>query len=416
MNQAFVRLRASATLTAIATACLLATGCGGGTGASEEPQAIAAPAGADTSDDTAAHQSVGDGTETSAAGSATEAAMLQGMLASQQEDAALAAALNAQPAQATAQAVNDPAADAGQADGKAKALGAVTISSGGVYAPDKKLIIAELRPSQPLSEQGWQGLNCYGDYPPLNTLPPPGLQGKAVPDGSTTRFGPVADPLNSSRKVFLTRVQKDDPLTASGKRCELIAPPSSATALPMKQDFWYAFSMLVMDDASKTDQEKNADVQSQDQILTQWHVQGYNPCFDMAMKDGKLRMEARYNATKDGGPSSASIVTLWRDTAPVGKVWRTFVVQAKLSPFASDKPYIRVWRDGVRIADRSGPLCYNTTGYHYAKVGYYSWTNMNPWVGSDDRRVYVGGATLLRDPNKQFTEATIRTYLNTLVR
>ncbi len=272
-------------------------------------------------------------------------------------------------------------------------------------AVDSSSVIAELRPSQSLSSQGWQGLNCYGQYPPLNTLPTQGLDGAVLPDGTKTRFGQVADPLNSGRTVFMTRVQQYDPLTASGNRCELIAPPAAATALPMKQDFWYAFSILVWD----------GNTVGQDQVLSQWHVQGYNPFFDLAIKDGKMRIEVRYQAT--AGTTTSTIATPWRETVASGRKWMTFVVQARISPFASDSPYIKVWRDGVKIVDRNGPIGYNTSAYHYAKIGYYSWTNMNTWDTTvPDRRVYIGGATLLRDPTVLLTEATVRNYLNTTVR
>lgn len=265
-------------------------------------------------------------------------------------------------------------------------------------------IIAELNSAKPNTQQTWYGVNCYGIYGPITRLPNGEVHGSRLPDGSTLRMGKVNDQLKPGRKVFMVRVGKNDVLTAGGKRCELIAYGDGATSLPVGKEIWYGVSILV-----------NEGLQSRgdDQILMQWHVNGFNPFFAVALKDGRLRAEVRHNAFPGGTAANAQLERLWIDDKPVQRRWMTFVVNAKISTFSGDAPFIKVWRDGELIADRKGPLGYNTTEYHYARIGFYHWINSgNTWDASSPvRSLMFSRSFVARDPSSKYNEPSVRAYV-----
>jgi hypothetical protein len=262
-------------------------------------------------------------------------------------------------------------------------------------------LIAKLDAARSIAEQTWYGVNCYGKTGPMGTMPNGEVHGSRLPSGSTLRMGKVKDPLDPTRLVYLVRVAQDDVLTAGGKRCELIAYGDSVTHLPIGQDVWFGVSMLVSEGRlSKGD----------DQLLMQWHAHGFNPFFSILLRDGKLSAQIRYDASPTPSPATSKVVKLWTDTEPLQRRWMTFVVNARISPFESQAPIIRIWRDGRLLTQREGPLGYNTTQYHYARIGFYQWVNdINQWDGNAPvRSVMFSKSFIAKDPGRLYSEAIIR--------
>lgn len=196
------------------------------------------------------------------------------------------------------------------------------------------------------------------------------------------------------------RVGIDDVLTAGAKRCEAVAPPEKSTALPIKQEFWYAISLRSTDGRFASD----------DQVLTQWHANGFNPFMGLYLKDGKLRIELRYNANVVATQANSTVVVPWRDTEVMTDKWSTYVFRAKISPNNADAPFIQVWRDGKLIVDRKGPLGYNTSEFHYAKAGLYHWVNnTNIWDARYPvRTVFINRAVTAKEHAGLYSEAVLR--------
>lgn len=262
-------------------------------------------------------------------------------------------------------------------------------------------LIALLDPDIPIKLQTWSGVNCYGQYPALSKVAEPGLLGDTQRGQQSKRFGLAIDPLDPARSAYVFSVFADDPLTAGAKRCEALAPPAEATAIPRGEPFWYAFRLLVWE---------GIEAKQGRALLTQWHTQGFNPFFGLFIDDGHLSVAIRHTPTPDARQAKKpTTVEIWRDGKPAQRVWMTFVVRAKISPFASDHPYITIWRDGEQLVDRQGPIGYDAPGLAYAKIGYYHWVNDNPWDERvPQRSVYVSKAMLVRDPDGRYAERQMR--------
>lgn len=249
------------------------------------------------------------------------------------------------------------------------------------------------------TDTGWSGINCYGQYGNWTRFQPDGIRGTKLPDGDTLRFGLVTDPLNPQRKVFALRVHKDDVLTSGAKRCEVLAPGAGSTALPVGKDFWYAFSIRIVEGAITS---------GDDQLLSQWHVYGV-PIFSLLVKDGRLRIENRFNANAALSAGTTTLVTPWRDSVPATNRWMHFVVKARISAFEKDAPYITVWRNGTLLFDRKGPIGLNSTALPFAKLGFYHWINQNTWDAKVPvRTIHLNQAVTVLDPGNRYNEATLR--------
>lgn len=287
---------------------------------------------------------------------------------------------------------------------------AQTDSSGQVNAPQAPIgqstalvatdLAAELDGDALVPTQtNWSGINCHGQYGNWTRFMPAGIHGSRLSDGSTMRFGLVSDPLSPKRKVFVIRVHKDDPLTSNAKRCEVLAPGSGNTALPTRQDFWFAFSIrLVEGYISRGD----------DQLLMQWHVDG-TPILALLLKDGRLRIESRHNAFVAPTPANTSLATPWRDSQQATDNWMHFVIKARISPLPVDAPYLTVWRNGAQLFDRKGPIGFNSVSLPFAKLGFYHWVNLNNWDESaPTRTVHLRHAVIVKDPLGRYNEAMLR--------
>lgn len=284
-------------------------------------------------------------------------------------------------------------------------MGAVVYGSAGASAIDPSDVISRVDASASLANQGWQGLNCYGKFPRLWKIGDSGLTGSALLDGTNTRFGRVADPVDPSRSALVFRVKQDDPLTAGGRRCELVSSPEASTALPRNENFWYAFRLLVWE---------GLESRGDSALLTQWHEYGYNPFFSVVLRDGKLRATIRY-AASDGSAKKVFVQHIWSDPNVAERKWATFVVRAKIS----DEPgrgYIEIWRDGVKLASRVGALGYGSAGYPYAKIGFYQWMESNYWdSGSPVKTIYVSDVVIIGDGAQKYGLDDVLNYIQSRV-
>jgi len=381
-------------ISALLLSCLSLPGCGGG-------------GGDDTAIGSASATSLSSGTTDSASAPTQAAADVPLDLALASEPASnvpeLAPAADASaapPVQASPEPATDASSPAGtvaisQVGGRGRAATATVASSD---------IIAELSASKAIADETWYGVNCYGQMGPLRNFPNGEIYGPRLPDGSTLRMGKAPDPLNTSRNVYMVKVGQNDVLTAGGKRCELIAYGDDVTHLPMAQNIWFGVNVLV-------NQGQNMQGQD-DQIIMQWHTYGFNPFFAVLLKDGKLRAQIRYNTLPNGTMDNSVLKTVWNDSAPVQRRWMTFVVNARLSPFASDAPFLKIWRDGTQIVNYSGPISYNSSEYSSARVGLYHWVNSgNTWdPNSPVRSLMFTKSFFAKDPKVQYTEPVVRSY------
>lgn len=263
-------------------------------------------------------------------------------------------------------------------------------------------VVAMLDATLPNSMQTWSGVNCAGRVGSFTALPDRAIVGLPLADGNDLRFGRTVDPLDTRRQAYVFRVGTQDTLFTDSRRCEALAFPNQATALPQRQTFWYSLSVLV---------ESGADSSGDDQLISQWHTQGYNPFMGLYLSGGKLRLSIRYDTAPNGSRAMPVVLTPWSDSAKTPRRWMTFIFQGRISPFVADKPFLKVWRDGQQVVNYTGPVGYNSTQLPYAKVGFYSWNDGNVWdVTTPVRTVFVRRAAILRDSEARFNEATVRAW------
>lgn len=280
------------------------------------------------------------------------------------------------------------------------AVGLLLAASGAIgsipIGPDD--VLALLDPNTPVPQQTWSGLNCLGQYTSIARF---SAQAPGLAETSVQRFGVTTDPLGTGSRSYVFAVKAGDPLTAGALRCEALAPPAGRTTLPRGSAFWYAFRILVW---------QGQEAASGTALLTQWHVNGFNPFLGLYLGQGRLFFTVRHNQNVTASPGPTKALTLWRDPAPVKRRWLTFVVRATLHQ--SGESMVKLWRDGDLIVDYVGPLGYHDPRPAYAKIGYYHWLNRNPWDDSVElRAIYVSKAALVHDPAERYAEPQLRAWI-----
>ena len=275
-------------------------------------------------------------------------------------------------------------------------------------AIDADDVIAAMDASLTEDTNTWSGVECNGVYKPLSALINRSVRGTERQGSNSLRLGRTPDPLNGSRMVMGFRVDQDDALTAGARRCELAAYNSPQNAIPARQRVWYAFSLLADKASSRLERD--------DQLLTQWHVRGFigfSPFMALYVSNGILRFEVRHNSLAAGTPMDTRKEVLWRAPLATPARWTNFVVEARVSPLITDRPFIRIWQDGRLIVDHAGPIGYNTEAMAFAKIGLYHWINANnEWDAAVPvRSAYFAKALLVRDTNGRYSEALLRRQL-----
>lgn len=244
-----------------------------------------------------------------------------------------------------------------------------------------------------LSEQTWGQTQTGGLNLQVGEVPDEGVS----VDGAL-RFGAVPDPLGSGNDVLLYRSGADDPVTVGGIRTE-----TAHYTLPYDQEFWQVTRLMHESWAGTDDQ----------QIVFQWHDGDFSengpgaPILAFYVKGEQLRIVARSDASSPPSRDSLTNIDLLTEQAtPYAGRWQDVVINARLSPFPEDEPFLRIWRNGSLIVDYRGPLAFNQPEYEdFAKLGYYHWLNAdNDWDRSiPERSVYVAYMSIFDSPDGRYS-------------
>ena len=253
------------------------------------------------------------------------------------------------------------------------------------------------------------GMECAGQKVGAINVPEYGLLGFDLGGGlGSTRFGKVADPDNSARKVLMFRPNSGDPLVSGAPRCEMIFSPSFGGKLPVNQDVWFAFGIRLKDWVNTTDE----------QILMQWHWSNgsipLGPFLALSLKGGKLQIDSKANAAYPPSAASTTSRVHWTNGTVTSNAWTYFVVKARISPHTGHNPYLKVWRDGVQVVNYAGPLGYNYPEVTpYVKIGHYQWVAAyNNWISAAaTKTILVRTPALINDTTGLYTEFDVRSHV-----
>lgn len=270
-------------------------------------------------------------------------------------------------------------------------------------------VFAELNANNAFaSDSDGAGVECDGRNASVRSLSEAGFSGSYLSDVlGSTRFGKATDPENAGRKTLMVRPNVNDGLTAGAPRCEISWWTTQPGALKTKTDIWYAFGLYL----------PNWETTPEEGIISQWHQAGntVNPFMAIAITGDRIKFHTGWNSNTNPTQSGNSTRSYYSNGLPINK-WTYFVIKAKISPFTSDAPYFKVWRDGTQIIDYSGPLSYNSpTNPPWAKFGLYPWgynTSSNRWSPEvPTKTLLFRTPTFVHDPNGKYKEADIRAYV-----
>ncbi len=163
----------------------------------------------------------------------------------------------------------------------------------------------------------------------------------------------ASNPVYQGVKSARFELRDSDPEVKNGTRTE-ISFPDDATNL----NRWYSYALYAPSDKFKYDDD--------DDVISQWH-QGGGKTPALCLRVRKDRIFLR-------------ILGTWVDIGAFEKdVWRAYVIHVKHS--SGSDGLIEIWRDGVKIMNRSGANMYAVTGDIHnpkLKMGIYK----SNWNGS----------------------------------
>ena len=172
---------------------------------------------------------------------------------------------------------------------------------------------------------------------------------------SATSYGVTAstEQVFNGTKSVRFELHDTDPESHSGTRAE-IATPNATT-----NDLWYSYALYIPAAQYKPEAD--------DEIITQWHGGGSaTPALCVRTKSDHMYLRI--------------MGSTWVDLGAIDHdKWHAYVYHMKHS--AGSDGLIQIWRDGVKIMDRSGQNMYALTGsFHLPqwKVGVYK----SDWNGS----------------------------------
>jgi hypothetical protein len=236
-------------------------------------------------------------------------------------------------------------------------------------------IVVQARETMPFADQRWGSVQCNGAQQASQELSEDGVRAAAPADGSTLRFGRVADPLRTGGTAFRITLDANDAITSSSHRCELSFPANAAQGLPRGRAFWHAFAVLLPDLAGTTDE----------QAIAQWHAGdtsgGMLPIYTLLLRGNTLRLVLRYDTSATPNRSTTVTSVVWSSTNWAPGQWLSFVTQALVSTNLAERPFVRTWLNGTRIVDYVGAVGYNQPDAQpYVKHGIYHWVDSsNTW-------------------------------------
>lgn len=235
------------------------------------------------------------------------------------------------------------------------------------------------------------------------------------------RFGKVNAPDDATRRAWVFRGHPNDAYTAGAPRSEMLCWQTQPGKLPVKTIFWQAFGVYL------TAQGFPA---TSDFCLAQWHtygmgVHGYagQPFFGIYLRNGTYSLQHRYNgnSTLSAGTTTAiGTGGITAGGAPVGR-WDYWIMQACISPFVNDNPFLKVWRstDGVNLTqvhNKSQPLGYSgfdTDDRPFPKLGHYPYLSGNPWAPVATRELYLRCPVFVNDPLNEYSAVDLLNYVKT---
>lgn len=221
------------------------------------------------------------------------------------------------------------------------------------------------------------------------------------------RFGKAADPADPSKKVLLFAPNKFDGLVSGAPRCEVSWWHSQPGKLKTGTDIWYAFGLYL----------PNWTVVPREIVISQWHQECcVNPWAVVILQDEKFKLQLRWNSSSNPTQAGNSAREWQSPGIPTSK-WTVFVVKAKITPKVGEGGYYKVWRDGVQVADYSGPISYNTGDARvpWAKFGAYPWgydrTDSQGWKTPETTTLLFKNPVFVHDPAGKYTEADLRAHV-----
>ncbi|THU40212.1 hypothetical protein FAM09_10090 [Niastella caeni] len=190
-----------------------------------------------------------------------------------------------------------------------------------------------------LYQENADGTSVFGTYVKKQTLTTYGVT------ASTTKF-------YNGTKSARFELRDTDPEVQSGSRAEISFP--DATNL----NRWYAYALYAPADQYKIDAD--------DDVISQWHQGGgATPALCLRVKNDRIYLR---------------VLGTWIDLGVFEKdKWRAYVMHVNHS--AGSDGLIELWRDGVKILNRSGANMYSITGDYHApnwKLGIYK----SDWNGT----------------------------------
>jgi hypothetical protein len=271
-------------------------------------------------------------------------------------------------------------------------------------------IIANASAAQEFSQLGWKwSIECAGQAVGGLNVPTDGLRGSDLGDQWTDlRFARVSAS-DSPARAFLMRVDQSDPSVRGGQRCEMLASPTQGAALPSRQNFWFAVGLYLPDWVAARDET----------IVTQFHSSAgsipLNPFVALSIRGSSFHLSVRHNASATPAKETTVVANYgFEEPLPVNR-WVRFVVQARISHSPEDRPFLRLWQDGVLKVNHLGPVGYASVDTQYVKLGLYHWNGeANQWQPeAKTRTALVINPALIRDARERYGEADIRRYIYT---
>ena len=271
-------------------------------------------------------------------------------------------------------------------------------------------ILTEMNPANSFRSLGWKwSVQCGGHNVGVLDVPETGLTLDNLDDSyGALRFGKVADPAETLRKVMFFRAKRSDPLLHGAPRCEAGSSPTAGGAIPVGTPVWFAFGLRLHEWTATPDE----------QIVMQWHhgdgSVALNPFVALSVMGSNLRVMARYNNSQVLSKATTTAMELSsKGPLPVDQ-WSYFVVKALISPDGSLGSYLQVWRDGVMTVNYRGPLGYNNPQFQpYVKVGHYHWNDrINQWPSTTPvRTVMMRTPVLVQDVAGRYGERDLRAHV-----
>lgn len=238
------------------------------------------------------------------------------------------------------------------------------------------------------------------------------------------RVGRKLAPEGDGRYVIAVRGHYNDGETSGAPRTELswwISQPGSI-ATKVKRDIWYSFG-IYLSEGFPIENEC---------VISQWHTNGYKignttyyagqPFWAMIIDGDNVVVHNRwnYNQYVSAGTTQARVYTL---PGMQMNAWNYFVVKARISPIATDGPYMKMWRatgpSGIltQVIDSANLLGY--TGFDGAdppwqKLGHYPWgydQNNNRWNAPLTRELLYREPIYVDDPTSKYNPVDLLAHV-----